>query len=48
MNYPFSKHALSKAEQVQSALDNRPARKLVGIYGGWRGLSLRGCLKTNV
>jgi hypothetical protein len=44
MNYPFSKHALSKAEQVQSALDNRPARKLVGIYGGWRGLSLKGLL----
>ena len=32
---------LSKAEQVQSALDNRPARKVVGVYGGWRGLSAK-------
>src|ERR1051326_5873748 len=30
---------LSKAEQVQSGLDNRPARKVVGVYGAWRGLS---------
>jgi hypothetical protein len=30
---------LSKAEQIQSGLDNRPSRKVVGVYGGWRGLS---------
>lgn len=32
---------LSKAEKVQSGLDNRPARKVVGVYGGWRGLSAK-------
>ncbi len=32
---------LYKAEQVQSGMDNRPARKIVGVYGGWRGLSVK-------
>jgi hypothetical protein len=30
---------LNKAEQVQSSLATRKARKIVGVYAGWRGLS---------
>jgi hypothetical protein len=30
---------LNKAEQAQSSLDTRKARKIVGVYAGWRGLS---------
>ncbi len=32
---------LSKSEKIQSGLDNRPARTVVGVYGGWRGLSAK-------
>jgi hypothetical protein len=31
----------ARAEAQESLLDNRPERKVVGVYGGWRGLSAK-------